>query len=59
MSFGVGSVGERELDLDLDQIFHQTKISRLTATKVGSVWTEQFYNARKKGSAVSSLPVAS
>lgn len=57
MSFGVGSVGKRELDLD--QIFHQTKISRLIATKVGSVWTEQIYNAPKKGSAVSSLPVAS
>ena len=32
MSFGVGSVGES--DLDLDHIFHLTKISRLTATKL-------------------------
>lgn len=39
MSFGVGNAaGERELDLD--QIFHRTKTSRLTVTKVGSVWTK-------------------
>jgi hypothetical protein len=57
MSLGVGSVGERELDLD--HIFHQTKISQLNATKVGSVWTKQFHNFPKKGSAVSTLPIAS